>query len=421
MNGGTEGEGAAAAADAGKERRSELLFVTACSSSMVALAALLFGITHFREILVPFTLALFFSYLLEPAVETICRCLMCRKTKTAPLAATAGEPGYGATAEPGGGSADEDELAEVPFRESLVRWIAVLAVMLVAIGACTAVILLATVQVQTMVRDVEKYHGRAVAVAANFEGQLAKININTKDIEAWFASFVKKEGTGVMAFLTKIVMRLVNSTVLFVLFLLFLLVCRSTKYSAEECTGSKLKKNTIWQDVDEQVRRYILLKSLLSLLVGLAVGMTLHFLNVDLAFLFAMLTFIANYIPNVGALVATLAPLPLVVLDPEVSAAQGVMAFMLPTITHLIVGSVLEPLVFEWDVKIQMHPVVVLLAMSFWGVLWGVPGMILSVPLAVVTKIALVHLEQRTGELGIFGPLADMIKARINKKNKKAS
>ena len=60
MNGGTEGEGAAAAADAGKERRSELLFVTACSSSMVALAALLFGITHFREILVPFTLALFF-------------------------------------------------------------------------------------------------------------------------------------------------------------------------------------------------------------------------------------------------------------------------------------------------------------------------------------------------------------------------
>ena len=44
-----------------------------------------------------------------------------------------------------------------------------------------------------------------------------------------------------------------------------------------------------------KVRRYILLKSLLSLLVGLAVGMTLHFLNVDLAFLFAMLTFIANY------------------------------------------------------------------------------------------------------------------------------
>jgi len=99
------------------------------------------------------------------------------------------------------------------------------------------------------------------------------------------------------------------------------------------------------------------------------------------------LAFWLNFIPNVGAVVAVLLPMPLVVLDPAISTAGMVLAFLLPFLVHSVVGNVLEPLVFGQS--LDLHPVAILFTLMVWAMLWGITGMVLAVPITAVLKIHL--------------------------------
>lgn len=88
---------------------------------------------------------------------------------------------------------------------------------------------------------------------------------------------------------------------------------------------------------------------------------------------------------------ATLLPLPVVLLDPKLSTAQTVLAIALPGAVHTAVGNVIEPKLF--GDRLELHPVTVLMALAFWYALWGVPGAILSVPVTAAIRIVLSHLE----------------------------
>jgi AI-2 transport protein TqsA len=144
--------------------------------------------------------------------------------------------------------------------------------------------------------------------------------------------------------------------------------------------------------IDLQIQNYIVLKSLISALAGLAVFVILDIVfNIPMAFLFSFLTFIFNFIPNLGAIIASLLPLPIIVLDPDLSEFSKLLAFGLPVLVHLVVGNVIEPLVF--GEKLELHPIVVLLSLAFWYAMWGVPGAILSVPITAVLRIIFSHVR----------------------------
>lgn len=143
---------------------------------------------------------------------------------------------------------------------------------------------------------------------------------------------------------------------------------------------------SVARDIEQQMQHYVGIKSLLSFSAGLAVFIILGpILDVRLADVFGLLTFLLNFIPNVGALVAVLLPMPVVLLDPRFSWATIVLAFALPAFVHFLVGSVVEPRLF--GDKFKIHPLFLLLSLAFWFAVWGVPGAILSVPLTVATRI----------------------------------
>jgi hypothetical protein len=89
--------------------------------------------------------------------------------------------------------------------------------------------------------------------------------------------------------------------------------------------------------------------------------------------------------------VATLLPLPVVLLDPDQSWPSASLAIVGPFGLHLLVGSVLEPKVL--GMGLALHPVVVLFTVLLWALLWGVGGMIVSVPLTAVLRIALAEVR----------------------------
>ena len=81
---------------------------------------------------------------------------------------------------------------------------------------------------------------------------------------------------------------------------------------------------------------------------------------------------------------ATILPVTIVLIDPDLSTIQRVTAVVLPVLTQFSVGFLVEPLMFGG--KLQIHPVVILLSLTIWGSLWGITGMILSVPITAGTS-----------------------------------
>lgn len=143
----------------------------------------------------------------------------------------------------------------------------------------------------------------------------------------------------------------------------------------------KAHKTKLRQQVDYQIRQYIIIKVGVSVFVGFAVGLTFLLLGAHLALFFGLMTFVLNFIPNIGAIVATFLPMPVVLFDPNMNWIKILFAFFTPFTIHMIVGNVLEPKIIGHS--LEMPPVSVLVVLMFWESVWGILGALISVPLTV--------------------------------------
>lgn len=147
--------------------------------------------------------------------------------------------------------------------------------------------------------------------------------------------------------------------------------------------------------VGRLVQQYLLMKTLSSAVIGGIVFVALKMLNVDLALLFGLLTFVLNFIPNLGSAIAMCAPLPLVLLDPTTTLDQAVSRVVIVLVVqfaiHNTLGCVLEPKLMSHG--LDLHPLTVVVALTFWAFVWGIPGAVLSVPLTSVIKLLLEEFE----------------------------
>ncbi len=132
------------------------------------------------------------------------------------------------------------------------------------------------------------------------------------------------------------------------------------------------------------IRRYIWIKTLISLLTGALSYAVLRGLGVDFAETWALLIFFLNYIPNIGSVVGVIFPtlLALVQFDtlvPFFSIAIGLTAI------QLVIGNVIDPMLTGRSLNMSSFAIVLLLA--FWGTIWGVVGMFLCVPIMMLMMI----------------------------------
>ena len=146
--------------------------------------------------------------------------------------------------------------------------------------------------------------------------------------------------------------------------------------------------------------QYIVLKTKICAVASVLVFFILTSLSIPLAGLIALVSFVLNYVPNFGPAVATILPIPVVLLDTSLTSLQGVLAVLLPALVHGIVGNVLEPVLFAANKDIDLHPVVLIGCIVFWYILWGVPGAILAVPLTTTIKIICEKIEHSNVDNG---------------------
>ena len=132
------------------------------------------------------------------------------------------------------------------------------------------------------------------------------------------------------------------------------------------------------------VNRYLAIKSAFSAITGGCVYIFLVFMGIDFPVLWALLAFLLNFVPNIGSILAAIPVVLLSVVQFGFGASLGTAIFYLSINT--IIGSIIEPRFMGKD--LGLSPLVVFLSLVFWGWILGPVGMLLSVPLTMVMKIA---------------------------------
>jgi len=164
---------------------------------------------------------------------------------------------------------------------------------------------------------------------------------------------------------------LLSNFVLVVIFTGFLV------FSSSSFTG-------VLAEMGKKVGTYISTLSLISLLTGIAVYLLCRGFGIDFALFWALLALLLNFIPVVGAIIASLPPILLAVIQLDSWTAIAIfVAIML--LLNVLLGQVLQPKLM--GTRLALKPVAVLLGLIFWGLLWGIPGMFLATPLMVLIRI----------------------------------
>ena len=133
------------------------------------------------------------------------------------------------------------------------------------------------------------------------------------------------------------------------------------------------------------VKRYIFLKTVVSLGTGLFVTIWLWAFGVDQYVLWGLLAFLLNYVPNIGSILAAIPAVLLAFIQGGLDLA--LLATLGYVIVNVVVGSIIEPRVMGKG--LGLSSLVVLLSLVFWGFILGPVGMLLSIPLTMMVKIGL--------------------------------
>lgn len=135
--------------------------------------------------------------------------------------------------------------------------------------------------------------------------------------------------------------------------------------------------------ITRDVRRYLLLKTLVSLATGLSVGIWVAILGLAFPVFWGFLAFLCHYIPNVGALLAAVPAIAFAAIQLGLGRTLAVAAGY--AVFNLLWGNIVEPSLMGR--RLRLSPLVVFVSLVFWGWVWGAAGMVLSVPITMALKI----------------------------------
>jgi AI-2 transport protein TqsA len=294
-----------------------------------------------RPVLVPFILAVFLSYILDPALTflTGCRCPR-------------------------------------PWAVALV--LALMSVVLYLLGV------MVYSSGKALVAELPRYQDRLADITHILEKGIGPFKI---DVPSALGSLdVNKVG----GFVVKAIGPFFGLLGKLALVFLFLAVMVAGRGRAEAKLvkffgdGQSSRVRALLDRINLEVRKYLVLKTLISLANGLEVWLVLALFGVDFAALFGLLAFLLNFVPNIGSLIATVLRVGFVYFQFGTFWTPFLVLVITVGIDEIL-GTVIEPRVLGKG--LDLSPLLVFFSLLFWGWLWGIPGMILSVPLTAVIRI----------------------------------
>lgn len=159
--------------------------------------------------------------------------------------------------------------------------------------------------------------------------------------------------------------------------------------SAMGATSNERAMDTV-NSIQEQLQNYLVTKSLISLGTAIVGVLLMWAFGVDFILVCALVRFVMNYIPNIGSVISSVLPMLICLL--QYGAGFRTIAFAILTIAmEMLSGNVVEPKI-QGD-RMDLNPLTVLIALIFWGWVWGIMGMIFAVPMTAAINIILKQLK----------------------------
>jgi AI-2 transport protein TqsA len=329
--------------------RNEQVWLVVGSLMILATVALATALVYTRDFMIPFVLAIFITTVVAPLVD----------------------------------------FQVVHWR--LPNWLAVFTTLLLVLVFLTLIGVVVIMAVQTMIHTATTYSAQVVKLAEQIISQLNAhhIELNQQHVTAELEAHVP----GVITSTAGTVTSIASHGLLIAFFVVFLLMGRNPY---RHRTG-------IYGDIESTIRRYITTMTMLAGVTALLVGIVLWAFGLHMAWLFALLVFVFTFIPNVGPIIATFLPVPIAFTQYH-NPWMILAVIAVPGAIHMAIGNFVAPKMMGRD--LELHPVTVLLALAFWGLLWGIVGMILAVPIVAMLRIVF-------SKFNTTRPLAELLAGRL--------
>lgn len=216
------------------------------------------------------------------------------------------------------------------------------------------------------------------------------------DDDEFFAAPLMSAAQTILPRLAGALGTLLSQGVTVLIFLMFLLVEQGRPRPGDH--------DTVQGRIRERVKQYISVKVLTSSVTGITVGVALWLIGVPGAVLFGLFTFLLNFIPTIGSIVAVLLPIPILLAAEPISYATIALALVIPGAIQFVVGQVWENKLL--GDKFDLRASVVLLGLMFWGYTWGIVGMLLATPITAVLKTLFQGFEMTRPIAALMGQTA---------------
>jgi len=200
----------------------------------------------------------------------------------------------------------------------------------------------------------------------------------TRQFLRWLRFQLQDEAPQLATQFSGTLLSMISTTVITAIFVGFMLAGRDPY---------KISKG-IYAEIDKNVRRYIATKFFISVVTGLFVWVALELVGLRFASMFGLIAFCLNFIPSIGSIISTLLPIPFAIVEFD-SALTIALAILLPGTVQMVLGNVVEPKIMGDG--LQLHPVTILMGLTFFGLLWGPVGMLLAAPITASIRIVLMR------------------------------
>lgn len=145
-----------------------------------------------------------------------------------------------------------------------------------------------------------------------------------------------------------------------------------------------------YDNIQKSIYSYMTIKTLISIITGLLVYTGCVIFGIKFAVFWGFLAYLLNYIPSIGSIMGTVFPILMGII--EIDSIQALLLFALTlSSVQFVMGNVIEPILM--GNRLRLNTLTVIFGLVFWGFIWGIPGMILSVPLLVILKIIFEHFD----------------------------
>jgi len=191
------------------------------------------------------------------------------------------------------------------------------------------------------------------------------------------------------------IISLFGNVVLILIYVIFLLSefgsIRKRIFRAFSSNRSR-KIADILTDIFGDVKKYLVGKTLINLSYGILVTIILWSFGIDFFIVWGFLAFLMAYIPTIGSMISTILPFVTALIQFDGELTRPIIILILMIVSANVVGNIVEPKIL--GDKLNLSPILLLFSLIFWGYLWGLIGMILSVPIMSMIKIVLGKFEQ---------------------------